>query len=246
MVDAATRNGRSMFGINIQYRYLRLATLAMYELKKAHTAEYLGDVVLNVLNRYGIKLEQILTFTTDNGSNMLAMVKNLEKRIFGAGNAHEIDSVEGDCDIQEEENQDADTEALNILLNTDSEFDQLFDSIYSHLKKNINNRTMFLSTIRCAAHTLQLIVWDALEDMDENDREIINLCREAAKFLRLQGSRNKIREASLTCTLPPLDCKTRWSSTYLMVNKTYIFAIFGRYAYINFSHHFLSCFQKVF
>lgn len=55
MVDSATRNGRSIFGVNIQYHHngkLRLVTLAMYELKKSHTAKYLGDVVISVLSRY--------------------------------------------------------------------------------------------------------------------------------------------------------------------------------------------------
>lgn len=221
MVDGASRNGRSFLGVTIQYRYdgkLRLATLAMHELKKAHTAEYLGEVLMSVLSRYEIKLEQILTFTTDNGSNMLAMVKKLEKQIFGTGSATEID--DGDNDIEEpleadEENKDA--VALDNLLNDGLQFDQLFDDVFGGLKIGTNNQTMFLTSIRCAAHTMQLMVWNALNGLEDDERDVIELCREASKFLRLQSSRTKMTDACLKYTLPPLDCKTRWSSTYLMV-----------------------------
>lgn len=227
MVDAATRNGRSIFGVNIQYRYdgkLRLATLAMQELKKSHTASYLSDVIISILSKFQIKLEQILTVTTDNGSNMIATVKKLEKRIFGPQNLVESDAVNGDSDSEAEE-QDRDTAALDCLLDDSSEFDQLHTNIFERLRNTISNRTLFLSLIRCAAHSLQLVVWDAMNDLGKNDSDVIELCRNASKFLRLQSSQTKLKEASLKCTLPKLDCRTRWSSTYVMVSKIYIFYI---------------------
>lgn len=242
MVDAATRNGRSIFGINVQYRYngtLRLVTLAMYELKYSHTAAYLGDVVLNVLSRYGIKLEQVLTFTTDNGSNMLAMVKNLERRVFRSSNENELDVEDDNDDIEIYENLDAAT--LDDLLDSRPEYDQLFANIFKHLKKDMSNRTLFLSSIRCAAHTLQLIVWEALESLEPDDRNLIERCREAAKFLRLPNNKSKMREASLTCKFIPLDCKTRWSSTYLMVS---IYISSSSSNFINRIHYFHSSFEK--
>lgn len=45
MVDSATRNGRSIFGINIQYRCngaLKVVTLAMYQLKKITHSKIFG------------------------------------------------------------------------------------------------------------------------------------------------------------------------------------------------------------
>lgn len=220
MVDGATRNGRSFFGINIQYRYdgkLRMACLSVQELKNAHTAEYLSDVLMEVLSRYGIKLDQILTFTTDNGSNMLAMVRKLEKRLFATESAAELDDADDETLEPGAEDETEDAIALDSLLNDNLEFDQLFDGVFGHLKSSNSNKTMFLSSIRCAAHTLQLIVWNALDGLEDDERNVIELCREASKFLRLQSSQKKMTDASLKYTLPPLDCKTRWSSTYLMV-----------------------------
>lgn len=249
MVDSATRNGRSIFGVNIQYKYneqLRLVTLAMCELKKNHTAQYLGDIVVNVLSKYGIKLEQVLTFTTDNGSNMLAMIKNVGKRIFGPSNVDideedEVETAEDDYNFVQAYEQNPDAEALDCLLDGSLEYDKLLEAIFRRSEKNINNRTLFLSSIRCAAHTLQLIVWDALNDLKTDDRAVIELCREVAKFLRLQTCQNRMANASLKCSLPPLDCKTRWSSTYFMVCEFDFFSKFPheRKPFMKYTMYFL-------
>lgn len=74
-----------------------------------------------------------------------------------------------------------------------------------------------MNSIKCAAHTLQLAVRDALECLDKKDKNAINLCRRAAKFLRLQSTKNEMRKIGLTSVYPALDVVTRWSSTYMMV-----------------------------
>lgn len=139
--------------------------------------------------KYCIKLEQVLAFTTDNGSNMLAMVKTLERRISGSSNSQELDVEDDNNDIETYEDQNLDATTLDDLLGSRPEFDQLFASIFKHLKNNMSNRTLFLSSIRCAAHTLQLIVWEALDALGPDDRNLIERCREAAKFLQLQNNK---------------------------------------------------------
>lgn len=246
MVDSATRNNRSIFGINIQYRHngkLRLATIAMYELKKAHTAKYLGDVVIEVLEKYGLSLEQVLTFTTDNGSNMVAVAKDLEKRLFeqnaemqenalidvpSNSASNRTDGIDYNCDEFEMDTDediqqflseiDENEAALDILLQDSMSYEQLLDKVLSDLRKNTGNKNVFLSSIRCAAHTLQLAVWDSLGQLKRSDENLINLCRHTAKFLRLQRTQNKMREKGFSSIFPALDCKTRWSSTYLMIS----------------------------
>lgn len=81
MVDSATRNGRSIYGVSLQYKHngvLKIVAIGMRELKQSHTAIHLADVLLKILAEYEIALKQVLSITTDNGSNMLAMVKEVE------------------------------------------------------------------------------------------------------------------------------------------------------------------------
>lgn len=82
MVDAAKRNGRAIFGISIQYKYEAVVTIGMCELKDSYTADYLADVLVAVLAKYGITLAQVLSITTDNGANMIAMVKEIGDQVL--------------------------------------------------------------------------------------------------------------------------------------------------------------------
>lgn len=73
--------------------------------------------------KYCIKLEQVLAFTTDNGSNMLAMVKTLERRISGSSNSQELDVEDDNNDIETYEDQNLDATTLDDLLGSRPEFD---------------------------------------------------------------------------------------------------------------------------
>lgn len=248
MVDSATRNHRSIFGINIQYRHngtLKVVTLAMHQLKESHTAKYLADVLSKVLSEYGIDLTQVLTITTDSGSNMLAMVKDIEKRLFDSENSDDDLNATSDVQTTNEplppEPNDMPTdddeskieediehllgemdlnvdEALDIAFDESAIYGQLLDSLVSDVRQRTGNHNLFVTSIKCAAHTLQLAVNDAIGLLGKNDMNAITLCRHVAKFLRLQSSKNEMQKAGLKCILPALDVVTRWSSTYRMVN----------------------------
>lgn len=80
-LDCATRMNRAILGVNIQYvekSLIVLRTLDMIQLEQKHTGEYLVSVLINILTSYDIKLEQIYTITTDNGSNMLKAIRELQ------------------------------------------------------------------------------------------------------------------------------------------------------------------------
>lgn len=213
MVDAATRNGRSIFGISIQYRVngvLKLIAIGMRELKKSHTADYLADVLRQVLNEYGITMAQVLTITTDNGSDVLAMVRDFEQHLC---------DDDSDEDIQQFLNKNrSNDEMLDMLLDESDYYEQLIDKIVSDIHNKNTNHNSFVYSIKCAAHTMQLAVKDSFQLIDEPDKNVIDLCRHVATFLRKQSCRNEMRRLGLSCILPSLDVKTRWSSTYLMVN----------------------------
>lgn len=79
-MDTATRNDRGILGINVQLisnGQIKIFSLAMLELKKKHTAEYLKEEIEKILKDYQISKNQIYAVTTDNGRNMIKAVELL-------------------------------------------------------------------------------------------------------------------------------------------------------------------------
>jgi hypothetical protein len=77
MVDIGSKNGRSLMGISVQYLLngsVSVRCLGTIELKTSHTAVYIKEVISNCLSTYDISIDQVFSITTDNGSNVLAMV----------------------------------------------------------------------------------------------------------------------------------------------------------------------------
>lgn len=81
-IDAASCiDIRSFFGINIQFvdedLNIVLRTLAVTELFSKHDAVTLKNVVLDVCHQYNICVQDIFSVTTDNGTNMIKLVRLL-------------------------------------------------------------------------------------------------------------------------------------------------------------------------
>lgn len=84
MVDIVSKRGRSILGFSLQYILdgkQRIRSIGMINLEKAHTATYLTELIVARLKEFEIKLCQILTITTDNGSNMLKMVRDIKCKL---------------------------------------------------------------------------------------------------------------------------------------------------------------------
>lgn len=244
MVDSATRNGRSIYGVSIQYKFngvLRVFAVGMRELFSAHTGEHLAEQLLLILAEYDINLEQVLSITTDNGSNMLAMVKEVDMKlrqelevetsqkevIADSSHQNPIFPLEDDDQtdvlinqVLEEVTID-DEDVIDSLLDNNDMHEMLLNSLVSNLRSKSANSELFVNSIKCAAHTIQLAVNDAINSLPNKDQNVIGLCRLAAKFMRKQTTKNMMLQAKLTSILPSLDCKTRWSSTYLMVRSSH-------------------------
>lgn len=255
LADTATRNGRAIFGMNIQYKLngvLKVVTLGMRELKRSHTMEYLSDVACEILAEYQIDLRQALSITTDNGSNMLAMARDMENKLFGDPESDDYNDCESlqpnvehyngnrvstwvsnlnpdeiDDEIAQIVQEFTDDDALDILLDEGPNYEALLEHLVEDLRIRSGNHHIFMQSIRCAAHTLQLAVRDALKLLGDDDINSISLCRLVAKFLRLQSTKNEMRRINLHSKIPALDVKTRWSSTYMMVSDAFLlFALF--------------------
>ncbi|XP_054089559.1 uncharacterized protein LOC128922578 [Zeugodacus cucurbitae] len=95
------------------------------------------------------------------------------------------------------------------------------ESLYNE-EVTTNLRIHSISSIKCAAHTLQLAVKDFMLSLESV--EVIEKASKIVKLLRTPSFRYLIAEESLP--QPVLDVATRWCSTYQMLKKLQTFQSF--------------------
>ena len=83
-MDSCERKKEKYVGINAQFfdensMEVQIATLAVVQVDKGQTAEYLKKIVCDCLAKFGISLNQVLSITTDNASNMACAAKKLSE-----------------------------------------------------------------------------------------------------------------------------------------------------------------------
>lgn len=243
LVDIGTKNRRSIFSISVQYCIkgkVRVRSIGMIELFSSHTAVYLAEILCARLKVYEIDLRQILTITTDNGANVLKMVRDVEALLHNTTEKPQASQEppntptksnihQSNTDIQ----TDNEIEKLLAELNnmTDDEaLEELFDDAFFERNKNLLSAmsdkmtTDFgldilwdITGVNCAAHTLQLAIKDALKVVARKYSNLINLCRSIAKSLRSKSMQHTFKEHGGTYKIPRLDVETRWGSTFVMV-----------------------------
>jgi bifunctional polynucleotide phosphatase/kinase len=199
-MDCATRLDRALLGINLQFNKkgkIQLYTLAIIEMKQSHTAVNFKQNLLDVFGVFGIKLWQVYSLTTDNGANMLKASRILAQ----------TDSAESD----EEEDSDYNDRLLEEELIRRMEEGQNVSDEGGEESAELQN---MLQGVRCAAHTLQLAILDALA---EPGIAVIAKARAVCKTLRSQTFMAAIRLAGQK--KPIIDCLTRWCSTCLMLER---------------------------
>lgn len=138
----------------------------------------------------GISLKQIYTITSDNARNMIKATELIRNELQS--------QIDHETESEEEENDQFNYQSVDnaaSLLITDS-------------KTCVN-------CIRCAAHTLQLVVTDAIKE--SNLANNINECRKIAIALRKQTISAKLKSENLR--LSKLNVPTRWNSTYDMIDR---------------------------
>jgi len=83
-VDVATRGNKSYLGINAQFfnkktQSVCIRNLSILELETRHTAENLFIKIRKLLGEFDIDILSVICFTSDNGENIVATGKNLQK-----------------------------------------------------------------------------------------------------------------------------------------------------------------------
>lgn len=103
------------------------------------------------------------------------------------------------------------------------------ENLLRDLRSNIDAHTMNIKGVRCASHTLQLAIRDALSS-EKRFSFLIKLCRAVCKLLRKQSYANKLHDEGIMARVPRLDVVTRWNSTYIMVlTIVFVFSPFNKF-----------------
>lgn len=187
-IDSATRLDRTFFAVNVQYienASVVIKTLGVTEMWDRSTSDYLREKLLYILRKYQINVDQIFTITSDNGANMLKLTRSMNDILKG--------------DISDDE--DSDPECSDQLLDINFQSDD--DVPYE------------ITTVRCAAHSLQLAIQDALKE--DESLPIIEHARWIVRKLRTPTMKNFIKSAKKNKAI--LDNNTRWHSTFDMLER---------------------------
>lgn len=204
--------------------------LGLKELTQSHTAAYLGAVVRSCVEEYDCEMGQIISNTTDNAANMIKMTRDMNSEnnldenqtncndIPCANLDENVDPIS--CDIEIENLltslDELEMEELNEILEDCTDDDD--DITIEVDPENIPSSPMFVNHVNCGAHTLQLIVSDALKELRSNHYNVIKLAREFAKFLRRPTNIAKLKNLGIKFKFPKLDCLTRWNSLLVLVS----------------------------
>lgn len=230
MLDVATKNHKSILGINIRYiidREIKERCIGMIPLYERHTAANLAIETKKCVNKFQIDLRQIKSITTDNAGNAIGIIDHLEETIYSTEEDEEvtlnssselcaknsnINAPVSENEIYSLARQFIEEEALAAILDDTEEYEELLKQVVNGLPHHVKGN-MF--GVRCGNHTVNLIVRGAIKK--SNMHELVTLCRKIAVLLREDAFVREARHNHLEYILPRLNVVTRWDSDYLMV-----------------------------
>lgn len=192
--DIASRQRRSFLGISIQFAkdfVIDVVHLGMVEMDEKHTADNIRRRIHEVILMHGLQIEQVYSCTTDNGANCIKASRDLLAEAKDRSDA--ANSTANEEDAKDEK----------IIEGTAA--DQTAEDDPTRV---IEAHELECKPIRCAAHIVQLAVYDVLKRY-ECDIEDIRKCATAI--------RNRIISSYLSVPHPPRPNVTRWSSTLIML-----------------------------
>ena len=168
-------------------------TLAMRRMPQMHTGDNIREIVETVLEEWEIPSSKISATLTDNGSNMIAAFRP------------QIVEAEGDDNTEENQDTEESGEDAEQLSREFEEKESEHDIAFSGLNR-----------VSCFTHTLQLVV-HKFEEL----AEFKTLLKRAHSLVRKFNTSAKATEKLIAKCGKKLvrDCPTRWSSTYLLLDR---------------------------
>ena len=178
-----------------------VVTLCVKRMPSPHTAVHVREKVEEVLRDWEFSADKVSLIITDSGSNMVAAFRNLvEKRT--------------DAEEEEEEDQDQCEEE-----DEEGDRDELDEEVEDFETKEIDHDitfSAFISRLSCFSHTLQLVV--RRFDEVSSYRSVLKRVRALIKRVNMS---TKATEKLISLSRKKLlkDCPTRWSSTFLVIER---------------------------
>ncbi|KAK3925969.1 hypothetical protein KUF71_014218 [Frankliniella fusca] len=155
-VDGASKDHRHFLGVNTQFCVKGksvVRTLGIEELHGESSAQKLKSHITIMLHRFKIEPKQVVSFTSDSGANY-----NLAGKLL-AEHAQEQEVEDPDDDFNIEEG-----------------------GAWAHADVELHQDDFKMQSVRCAAHTLQLAIEDAMK-ADSSHQNIVKKVRNLAKYL---------------------------------------------------------------
>ena len=176
--------------------------LNLHTVQHPHTGEMIAECLQQTLDEWKIEKRRILMIITDNGSNMIKGVKQLVDRepretINEAAEAVDDLNVVDDVGVESDDDQSSDLQLSSDDMDTTS----------------IPFKYKLLS---CLAHTVQLIV-KTLDKVPAYSNAIAK-ARGVVSSIRMSSVATQ-KLLALSCKGVIADCPTRWSSSYLLINR---------------------------
>lgn len=123
MVDTATKFRRSILGLSLQFlsgTSIVIRSIGMVHLYSSRTSKHIADTILDQLKLFGIQIWQIISITTDNASNMTAMIDQCNQ-MYNDESANYEDEIDANEHEHAEDHQD-DDQNLSSAGEGDSEY----------------------------------------------------------------------------------------------------------------------------
>lgn len=203
MADIASRYNRSVLGVNIIYvingKYC-LRTIGMHILRFSHTANNIVNMIKKNLSDFHIRLEQVISATTDNGKNMIKSIAMLDSS-YQNEKGSQANGLESD-----------EEEQIDSTIFNDDYYEDVLERVTAEFSEFCH--TDLIHGISCAAHCIHLVVTHAIDKSTET-KQLIEKCRQFAKKLRTPTMRSMLHTAGYNMAL--IDVITRWNSIYTMV-----------------------------
>ena len=171
-------------------------TLAVRRIPSPHTGDNIRELVETVLDEWDIPQSKVYATLTDNGSNMLAA--------FRPCVLESDDDDEGDVDDSTDWDGDTVPDVTSLVVDYEQHEVDHELSFYS------------LNRVSCFSHTLQLVV----QKFDELPTFRV-LLKHVPRLVSKFNMSTKATERLITICGKKLvrHCPTRWSSTYLMIDR---------------------------
>lgn len=192
-IDLCKCNDRNILAIVAQFiknGKLVLRTLGMKRLYCRATGINIVNKILKTFDEFALDLQKLVAVTSDNGSNVVLCAKILK--------AYQKNSLD---DLMENEIDS-------------SEMDTFLQIVQRCTQQIENNCQELMEHIKCSSHLVDLAFNDTIKECD-NERTILNDCRELVKYLRTPNVVNQMIQSHEKKAI--IDVPTRWLSEFKML-----------------------------